>query len=62
MDQIRQESCPHEPVTRAARCIGCCEANGSLTPCVVAWLKDQVKGLSVVPLHMAEERSIQRAA
>ena len=62
MDQIRQESCPHEPVTRAPRCIGCCEANGSLTPCVVAWLKDQVTGLSIVPLQMAEERSIQRAA
>lgn len=62
MDQVRPESCPHEEATRAARCAGCCEANGSLTPCVVAWLKDQLASRSVIPLHMAESRSRQRAA
>ncbi|MEP6872538.1 MAG: hypothetical protein ABI939_11915 [Anaerolineaceae bacterium] len=62
MDQVRPESCPYEEANRAARCAGCCEANGSLTPCVVAWLRDQVTSRTVVPLHMAEKRSIRRAA
>lgn len=62
MDQVRQMSCPHDTVTRAALCAGCCEANGSLTPCVVAWLKDQVGARTVVSLHMAEKRSTRRAA
>ena len=62
MDQIRQDSCPYERVARAARCTSCCETNGSLTPCVVAWLKDQVTARSVIPLQMAEKRAAQRAA
>lgn len=62
MDQIRQESCPHEPAMRAARCAGCCEANGSLTPCVVAWLNEQVRGRAVRPLPMRETRAPRRAA
>ncbi len=62
MDQIREENCPHEAVVRAARCTSCCETNGSLTPCVVAWLKDQVTRRSTVPLRIAEKRSGQRAA
>lgn len=62
MEQVRQESCPHEEAVRAARCTSCCETNGSLTPCVLAWLKDQVSGRTVIPLHMAEKRAAQRAA
>lgn len=62
MDQIRQDSCPYERVARAARCTSCCETNGSLTPCVVAWLKDQVTAGSVIRLQMAEKGTAQRAA
>lgn len=62
MDQVRPDSCPHEQATRAARCAGCCDTNGSLTPCVIAWLKEQVTNRNVIPLHMAKERSAQRAA
>ncbi|MEP7215059.1 MAG: hypothetical protein ABI782_02335 [Anaerolineaceae bacterium] len=62
MDQIRPGSCPHEEATRAALCSDCCETNGSLTPCVVAWLREQVTSRTVIPLHMAEKRSIRRAA
>ncbi len=62
MEQVRPESCPYGEATRATRCASCCETNGSLTPCVVAWLKDQITSRSVIPLHMAEGRSTQRAA
>ncbi len=34
-----EDACPHEAATRAARCESCCNENGSLTPCVVAWLR-----------------------
>ncbi len=62
MDQIRHENCPHEAAVRAARCTTCCAINGSLTPCVVAWLKTQVTRQSTVPLRISEKRSKQRAA
>ena len=66
MTHVHEEACPYEPETRANRCSSCCDATGSLTPCVTAWLKNQLSerraGASVVPLHMAEKHSSRRAA
>lgn len=66
MTRVHEEACPYESETRAQRCAGCCDANGSLTPCVAAWLKAQVSGrrfaANVIPLHMAEKKARRRAA
>jgi hypothetical protein len=66
MAQVHEEACPYEPEARANRCSSCCDATGSLTPCVTAWLNEQVSGrragANVVPLHMAVRRSSRQAA
>lgn len=65
MARVHDEDCPFEPASRANRCSSCCDASNSLTPCVVAWLRDQVSerrgGFMVVPVD-AEARSSRRAA
>lgn len=65
MAQVHEEACPFEPETRADRCSSCCEENGTLTPCVVAWLHASVSGrragAAVIPLHVAKYSS-RRAA
>lgn len=33
-----EESCPFPTSARAGRCESCCDDNGSITPCVIAWL------------------------
>lgn len=66
MTRVHEEACPYEPATRAERCGTCCDQNGSLTPCVAAWLKAQLNGRrfgsNVIPLHMAEKKSRRHAA
>ena len=58
-----EEACPHEAETRAARCESCCHENGSLTPCVVAWL-EQRTGTVGLPMRTVPQSPppMQRAA
>ena len=35
-----KDACPFEARTRAARCSGCLQAHGGVTPCIIAWLNE----------------------
>lgn len=58
------EACPYDDATRASRCEPCCSTNGSLTPCVVAYLRGQIAPATsnIVPLHRVFLRDSRRAA
>jgi hypothetical protein len=36
-----ENACPHDMTTRAGKCSSCCDSTNSLTPCVLAWLREQ---------------------
>lgn len=35
-----KDACPYDARTRAARCSGCVQAHGGVTPCIIAWLNN----------------------
>ncbi len=58
-----EEACPYPTSARAGRCEGCCETNGSLTPCVLAWLAAAtVDVLREAPVRRFAPRGTRQAA
>jgi hypothetical protein len=59
-----ESACPVEETIRPAACSQCVAVNGTLTPCVTAWLRSQV----LLPLRTVEtsafiaSRVVRRAA
>ena len=51
------DPCPYEPRMRAERCETCCDTNGALTPCVLAWRNLQMKVVSIDVYRRALKRA-----
>jgi hypothetical protein len=59
---LTKDPCPYDARSRASLCRSCCEAHGSLPPCVVAWLDARVGRDIPRPMSLATRREAARRA